>query len=125
MAVRAKTTIYPGTIKRLDSKVEKAIIMTAEQLRTEVITAQVLPFKEGTLQNIATYVEPEKAKQGVVSIVTDAPYAARLYFHPEYDFTKTTNPQARGQWWEDWLTGTNKDRPKKLFKAFLRGLVGG
>lgn len=31
----------------------------------------------------------------------DTPYARRLYYHPEYNFQKDENPNARGLWFEE------------------------
>lgn len=46
----------------------------------------------------------------------DAPYAKRMYWHPEYNFSKDRNPNARGLWFEaaksmyikDWIKAMEK-----------------
>ena len=75
-------------------------------LRTEVTTAQVMPFDTGTMQNARTAVVQDVLPDAVhTALVTDTPYARRLYHHPEYHFQTGKNPNARGEWLHDWLPG--------------------
>ena len=46
----------------------------------------------GTLQNISTFVDDSKKRQNKVKIVSDTPYARRLYFNPQFNFNKKQNP---------------------------------
>ena len=59
----------------------------------------------GTLQNESTFVDTANAVVGSVDLVSNTPYARRLYYHPEYNFDTGENPHARGEWYEDWLPG--------------------
>ncbi|MCX7924132.1 MAG: hypothetical protein N3B21_19310 [Clostridia bacterium] len=112
-------------LRQLSKDQIKAAKMTGEQMLHEIVTEAVIPFDTGQLQNVQTYVDDSKAKGGTISIVHDTPYAARLYFHPEYNFDTTVNANARGEWWDEWLNGSKKSRPRKLFKQFMRKLTGG
>lgn len=123
--MKVKVSMKPLAIKKLTESHIKAAIMTAEQMRHEIITEQVIPFDTGNLQNVATYVDTKEAKQGHIAIVHDTPYATRLYYNPQYNFNKTFNPNARGEWWNEWLEGAKQTRPIKLFKQFYRKLTGG
>lgn len=108
----------------VDAQAE-ALEQTAEALHKEVQQAQVFPRKEGTLQGGGTFVDGSEKQQGKVSIVSNTPYARRLYFHPEYHFSKEENPNARGEWYEDWLQGGNHaDFCKKKYKEIYRRLAG-
>ena len=108
----------------VDAQAE-ALGQTAEKLHTEVQQAQVFPWKEGTLQGEGTFVDMSEKKQGKVSIVSSTPYARRLYFHPEYHFSREENPNARGEWYEDWLPGgSHADFCKKTYKEIYRRLAG-
>ena len=98
---------------------------TANKMLAEKIGQQMIPLAEGTLQNIKTDVDDRAAKHGKISIVTQGPYAARLYWHPEYDFNHEFNPNAQGEWWEDYLTGDKAEKPAKLFKYFYKKAAGG
>lgn len=106
------------------SKIKNATIIackkTAMKMLAEKIDAQEIPMNEGTLQNVLTDVDDSAANKGVISIVSSGPYAARLYYNPQYDFNHEFNKNAKGEWWEDYLTGKNKDRPHKLYAYFLK-----
>jgi hypothetical protein len=117
--------MYKNNLKKLSDAQIKALLMTAEQMRTEIIDEQVIPFQTGNLQNVATDIDKKNTKKGLVTIYHNTPYARRLYFHPEYNFDQTFNRHAKGQWWEDWLRGSKKDRPRKLYKKFYKMSSGG
>lgn len=125
MAVKAKVSLFPRATKTLLDSQKKAVGMTAEQMRTEVITLQTMPFQTGDLQNVYSFIDTNEIKKGQVKIVHDTPYARRLYYHPEYNFDHTFNASAGGLWWEPWLTGEKKERPMKLYKHFYRKTTGG
>lgn len=93
-----------------------AVSQTASQMLSEVRNEQVIPFDTGNLQNESSFVDDSQAWEGLVKIVHDTPYARRLYYNPQYTFNTSKNPNARGEWWENWLTGDKKDRPKIIFK---------
>lgn len=97
-----------------------ALAQTGAELRRRIINDAVIPFDTGTMQNESTYVRDDDAKKGVVTIVTDTRYAMRLYMHPEYNFNKMNNANARGEWWEPYLKGTKRKEPKEIFEALLR-----
>ena len=64
-----------------------------------------LPFRDGILRDsgvIATEIG-----SGEVRYAT--PYAARLYYHPEYNFDHTKNEQAGGKWFERMKTADGGD----------------
>lgn len=122
--MKVRVDINKGRIRQISAGVKQAIGMTAEQLRTEVIQAQVMPFDEGTLQNVQTYIDTAALSRGQVQIIHDTPYAARLYFHPEFNFSKDINANAQGEWWEPWLTGDKSKRPSQLFRQFYRRVTG-
>ena len=98
---------------------------TAMKMLAEKIDAQEIPMNEGTLQNVLTDVDDSAAKNGLVQIVSQGPYAARLYYNPQYNFNQEFNTHAKGEWWEDFLTGKNKDRPNKLYEHLYKEAAGG
>ena len=89
-----------------------------------MVNAQVMPFKSGNMQNDNTYEDYSNSKQGKVSLNTSTPYARRMYFHPEYNFSKEENPNARGNWYEPWTTGKEKDFCRKAFSQFYKKEAG-
>jgi hypothetical protein len=106
--MKIKVTIFPGAAAVLKAAQIKAAKQVAEQMLTEKLDDQEIPFDVGTLQNVQTFIPPEGVSEGQPHIIHDAVQARRLYYHPEYDFDKTNNPNAKGLWWDDWLNGEKK-----------------
>ena len=100
-----------SVIDQIGQAAQEAAVDTMEALRTEVVTAQVMPMRNGDLQNTLTSVQPihEEGQSGA-RIITDGPYGRRLYFHPEYNFAQNKNANAQGQWYEPWLKGGEHEK---------------
>ena len=110
-----------GKISQLTKASVTALEKTAEAVHTELVQSQTMPFGEGTLQNTQTFVDYSDSSKGKVSIVSSTPYARRLYYHPEYNFSKEENPNAGGKWAEPYMKGGKKqDFAQKAFKQFYR-----
>lgn len=107
-------------ISALKNAIADALTDTAEAILARERSDAVIPMDTGRMQNVQTYVNSSRAKQGIVAIVTEAPQAARLYFHPEYHFRRDKNANARGEWWEPWISGSHHHEPAALFSAFLK-----
>lgn len=122
--VNSTVKIFPHKIKQLTNAQIMALEQTAEALHTEVVQAQVMPRDTGHLQNDSTFVDTSQSKSGTVSLVSQTPYARRLYYHPEYNFSTTENPNAQGKWLEDWISGDKKDFCQKTFAALYKRLGG-
>ena len=125
MAAGITVKMNPSAVKALKDAQVHAIRETAAKMLAEKIDDQQIPMGEGTLQNVLTFVNDAAAHLGRVNIVSEGPYAARLYFNPQYNFNKESNTNARGEWWEDWISGEKKDRPDKLFTYFYKEVAGG
>lgn len=106
-------------ISQLTEAAVRSLEMTGEALHTEVVQAQVIPRRDGDLQN-TTFCDISNSANGVVTLVSQMIYARRLYYHPEYDFSTTKNPNAKGKWYEDWISGSKKNFAKDAFKEFYR-----
>lgn len=121
MQVRSTVKLNMARIQELTAASVRALEKTAEALHTEVVQSQVFPRDTGQLQNEATFVDYSESSQGKVTLVSATPYARRLYYHPEYHFRKDENPNARGEWYEDWLPGGSRaDFASKAFKKFYK-----
>jgi len=114
---------YPQ-ISQLGKAAITALEKTTSALHTEVVNAGVMPFDTGTMQNNATYEDFSNSNRGQTLLVTSTPYSRRMYFHPEYNFQKTENANARGEWYEPWIDGENKDFAKKTFANFYKKEAG-
>lgn len=112
-------------IKKIDQATRKAIEATGEYMLADKIRSQEIPFDEGTLQNVQTMIDKGQLDKGLLSIIHDTPYALRLYYHPEYNFNQTLNVNAKGEWWEDYLSGSKVNKPSELFSHYLKIYGGG
>lgn len=117
--VKSKVNLNRQAIKRLDQAAIRALEMSAEALHTDVVQAGVMPRLTGDLQNTSTFVDFTESQKGRVSLVTTAPQARRLYFHPEYQFTTTENTNAGGKWYDEWTNGANKKFASEAFAKFF------
>ena len=105
-------------VKRL---MTESLVKTANALKIDLEQSQTMPFDTGALQNRSTFVDNSKKNIGKVSIVSDTPYARRLYFHPEYNFQKTHNKNAGGLWFEPYISGNKKSWVPKTFAKIMKG----
>ena len=113
--------VNAGKVKQINAQSIEALLKTADALKTDLIQSQTMPFDTGALQNRSTFVDESQSKQGIVKVVSDTPYARRLYFHPEYNFRQDKNPNAGGMWFEPYINGDKKDFVKNTFKTFMKG----
>lgn len=123
--MKVTVTMNKKGLKKITDAQIIACKQTAMKMLAEKIDAQEIPMNEGTLQNVLTDVDDSAARKGIVQIVSEGPYAARLYYNPQYNFNHEFNAHAKGEWWEDFLTGKNQDRPKKLYEYFYKKAAGG
>ena len=98
-----------------------ALVETADALKSDLQKSQTMPFDTGELQDRKTFVDDSKKKAGKITIVSDGPYARRLYFHPEYKFQKTKNKNASGIWFDPYIGGNKKKWATKMFAKILKG----
>lgn len=125
MKVKSTVTINAARIRKLNQAAVTALEQTAETLHTEVVQAQVMPRDTGHLQNESTFVDYSQSNNGKVSLISSTPYARRLYYHPEFNFQKDENPNAKGRWFEDWLPGGSEaDFVPETFKEIYKKLGG-
>ena len=100
---------------------KEVLVETADALKSDLQKSQTMPFDTGELQNRKTFVDDSKKKAGKITIVSDGPYARRLYFHPEYKFQKTKNKNASGMWFEPYISGDKKDWASKTYIKLMKG----
>lgn len=125
MKLTPKVTYNAANINRIESDIRQSLIKTADAVKTDLQQSQTMPFDSGQLQNRSTFVDASKVSSGKASVVSDTPYARRLYFHPEYKFSTEENPKAGGAWFEPYISGAKKDYAKKVFERFMRQAIGG
>lgn len=125
MRATSQVKINSSRIKQLTQAAVTSLEQTAGKLHTEVVQAQVVPFRTGALQNESMFLDRSEAINGKVSLVHSTPYARRVYFHPEYHFKKDENPNAKGKWFEDWMSGGRYENfAPDTFKEIYRRNAG-
>ncbi len=125
MRVSSRVNLNMDRIRELTQAQVTALEQTAEALHTEVVQAQVVPRDTGNLQNESMFVDYSESNHGKVSIVHSTPYARRLYYHPEYHYSRDENPDAKGHWFEDWEEGgEHSDFAVNAYKKIYRRLAG-
>lgn len=122
--VTSKVRLNIPKIKQLDKATITSLEKTIDALYTEVVQAQVMPFDTGNMQNDNTFPDYSDSKNGKVSLITSTPYSRRMYFHPEYNFQTTENANARGNWYELWISGKEKNFCKNAFSQFYKKEAG-
>lgn len=123
--MRTEVKLNMKNVQGIEELITKGLIESAETILEDVKDSQTIPFDSGVLQNDSTYVDFSKAQQGEVRIVSDTPYARRLYFHPEYKFNQEHNPNAGGGWFEPYISGGKKDMAQERFESYIKSRVGG
>lgn len=118
--MNVSSVINTGTLKEIERKAQGALIKTADAVKSDLIKSQTMPFESGALQNRSTFVDDSDVRKGIVRIVSDTPYARRLYFHPEYDFRTDGNPYAGGEWFEPYISGDKKKKVSEIYGRFLK-----
>lgn len=117
-SVSSKIKLNMPVVKQLDKAKQQALEQTGDALLTRVKNKQVMPFDTSILQDDSTAVDYSQSAKGIVKIVSDTPYARRLYFHPEYNFSRKENIAAGGKWFAQWLEGGT--RQNFCSRAFVR-----
>lgn len=124
-SVSSKIKLNIPVVKQLDKAKQQALEQTGDALLTQVKNTQVMPFDTGNLQNENTFVDYAQSRNGVVKIVSSTPYARRLYFHPEYNFSRKENIAAGGKWFSPWLEGgTRQNFCSQTFAGLYRKEAG-
>lgn len=123
--VKSRVKLNMPQLRKMTQAQVQALEQTAEALHTEVVQEQVVPFDTGNLQGESFFVDTGSSASGKVSLVHSTPYARRMYFHPEYDFSRDENPNAKGKWFEDWEKGGKYEEfAIRTYRELYRRLAG-
>ena len=124
-SVSSKIKLNIPVVKQLDKAKQQALEQTGDALLTQVKNTQVMPFDTGNLQNENTFVDYTQIRNGTLKIVSSTPYTRRLYFHPEYNFSRKENIAAGGKWFSPWLEGgTRQNFCSQTFTKIYRRNTG-
>ena len=89
-------------------------------LQGEIRDAQVIPMETGALRGEQFFIDDSNVNKGHVSLVHSTPYARRLYYHPEYNFSHEFAENAKGKWFDDWVNGSKKKRAQEIYNQMFR-----
>lgn len=115
-----KIKLKGDAAKRVSDAVAVALVQTAYAVMKDVKNEQVMPKDKGTLQEQSTFVYDSESKHGVVGIISDTPYARRLYYHPEYNFRTSENKNAGGKWYQPWIDSDKEDFAANAFAEKIK-----
>ena len=115
-----KITYNTKNINMINEIARLALLDTAEAIRTDLVESQTMPFDTGAMQNDSTYVDDKRIIKGIARLVTDTPYARKVYFDPEITIHQDKNPNAKQHWFDDYISGEKKNLPIKYFQQMLR-----
>lgn len=126
MNVNVSVKLNSKAIENLISATRTAHKQTTELLKEDIIISQVVPKLSGALED-SCIVDLSSVFKGHTSISFNRPYAARLYFHPEFNFHQDKNKNAQGMWLEDYIGGSKatfaKENFSKIFKEQAKGVI--
>lgn len=124
-SVTSKIKLNLPVLKQLDTAQQTALRNTTDALLRQIKNSQVMPFDTGNLQNESTFADYANLAEGETKIVSSTPYARRLYFHPEYNFSREKNIAAGGKWLAPWLKGgAQQNFCQKAFARFYKQEAG-
>lgn len=115
-----KVTFNIKNINRINDIARETLLNTAEAIKTDLIQSQTMPFDSGVMQNDSTYVDDKRIIKGVARLVTDTPYARKVYFDPEINIKQVKNPNAKQRWFDDYISGEKRNLPIKYFQQMLK-----
>lgn len=124
-SVTSKIKLNLPVLKQLDTAQQTALRNTTDALLRQIKNSQVMPFDTGNLQNESTFADYANLAEGETKIVSSTPYARRLYFHPEYNFSREKNIAAGGKWLAPWIKGgARQNFCQKAFARFYKQEAG-
>ena len=104
---------YPGAHAALERAFLGAVTQTADDIAKDAERREVVPHAEGAkkqghsagrLASDVTVMPARSAARGA-RIQWNAPFAARAYFHPEWEFSQAVHGAAKGRWMDDYMDG--------------------
>ena len=124
-----KVNINHRAIAQLNKAKERALELTAEAMRSDIVSRAVVPKETGQLEQGSEKYKSgyvEQVRDFVYAIVYDTPYARRWYFNLDgATFQRTQNVNAQDHWMDYYLDGEGKQWVQDTFAEFLKQESGG
>lgn len=108
--MKATFKINPKFARALSRDLEKAMSVTMEGVKDDLVTSQTMPMRDGIMQNDDTYTDvsiDDKLIKG--ALTTESVYARYQYYgispvsKKPFDYYTGKNPSARSRWLEPYL----------------------
>lgn len=127
--MKVTSKVNTKNLKMIKKDMISTLVQTADAVKSDLVQSQTMPFDIGTLQKESTFIDDKNKNKGVVSIVSDTPYARYLYFgknhFKEYktdlNFNKDKNSKAGPFWFDPYINGKKKNFAKSAFKILSGG----
>jgi hypothetical protein len=94
-----------------------------EYVRNKLVYERRLPYRWGRLQESTRPDARTFQSQGIVLLLTNVPYAERLYYTPGLNFTKYYNERAAGRWFDRFVTGVDRHFIEQKFAERVKSLL--
>lgn len=108
------TRVYLNVTGRIQKNIQAAQHILDQQVIKD--SNYYIPLDTGMLRDSAL----NASKVGEGRLYWNTPYARKLYYNPQYKFSKDKNPNARGLWFEAAKSVHIKDWLKMAQDAFTQ-----
>ena len=119
-----KLTFDQKQLKALRKAHDTAFAQAAEDVAAEIKSVDTLPYRTGALE-AATEARTVEGKNSTVELVSDVPYAARVYDRTDLSFVRAFNANAGPLWFEPYVRGTRVKVWARMFAERLAALLSG
>ena len=127
----SKIEWYPGRREKLQRDVQASVNATAEAIATDLKTSGTMPYAvddrgaaPGALQ-ASVAVEYAAGNSRTAKVTTQAPYARKLYYHPDFNFEQGANSKAQGFWYGQYMRkGNKRSFAKDVFSREMKARRG-
>ena len=121
-----KVNINREAMAQLDKAKQRALVLTAHAMLSDIVDRGVVPKRDGPLVDSGFVDEEHIDVELVASIVFDTPYARRWYFNLDgATFQKTQNVNAQDHWMDYYLDGEGRQWVVDTYCKFLQQESGG
>lgn len=121
-----KIKLNYDVIDQLDKAKKRALYLTADAIKSDIISRAVVPKDTDELENSGFVDESRIDVELIASIVYDTPYARRWYFNADgATFQKTKNANAQDHWMDYYLDGNGKSWVIEQYNEFFKQESGG
>ena len=127
----SKIEWYPGARAKFNRDIQASVNATANAIANDLKTSGTMPYavddrgaEPGALQASVTAV-PASGKSRTAHVTTTAPYARKLYYHPDFNFEQGANSKAQGFWYGQYMKkGSKRNFAKDVFKRAMKARRG-